>query len=97
MQPIKLDLKFITTDYGFIPTYGMQLVAGRNFSRAFTADTANYVINEAAVQSLSWGDPQSAIGKDISYGGIKGKVIGVVKDFHFESLHQNQQLPNQTL
>lgn len=88
MQPIKVDLKYITTDYGFIPTYGMQLVAGRNFSRAFTADTANYVINEAAVQSLSWGDPQSAIGKDISYEGIKGKVIGVVKDFHFESLHQ---------
>ncbi|MDB5133489.1 MAG: FtsX-like permease family protein [Mucilaginibacter sp.] len=88
MQPIKVDLKYITTDYGFIPTYGMQLAAGRNFSRDYKADTANYVINETAVQTLNWGDAQKAIGKDISYGGIKGRVIGVVKDFHFESLHQ---------
>ncbi len=88
MQPIKVDLKYITTDYGFIPTYGMQLAAGRNFSRSYLTDTANYVINETAVQTLGWGDAQSAIGKDISYGGIKGKVIGVVRDFHFESLHQ---------
>jgi putative ABC transport system permease protein len=88
MQPIKVDLKFITTDYGFIPTYGMQLAAGRNFSTAFSTDTNNYIINETAVQTLGWGTPQKAIGKDISYGNIRGKVIGVVKDFHFESLHQ---------
>lgn len=88
MQPIKVDLKFITTDYGFIPTYGMKMAAGRNFSRDFKSDTSNYVINETAVKTLGWGDPENAIGKDLSYGGIKGKVIGVVKDFHFESLHQ---------
>jgi putative ABC transport system permease protein len=88
MAPIKIDLKYITTDYGFIPTYGMQMAAGRNFSRDYITDTANYVINETAVQQLGWKTPQNAIGKDISYGGVKGKVIGVVHDFHFESLHQ---------
>jgi len=88
MQSIKVDLKFITTDYGFVPTYGMQMAAGRNFSLAFATDTNNYIINETAVKMLGWGPPQNALGKDISYGGIKGKVIGVVKDFHFESLHQ---------
>jgi putative ABC transport system permease protein len=88
MQPIKIDLKYITTDYGFIPTYGMRMAAGRNFSKAFSTDTNNYVINEAAVQALGWKTPQNALGKDIAYGGIKGKVIGVVRDFHFESLHQ---------
>jgi len=88
MQPLKIDLKFITTDYGFIPTYGMQMAAGRNFSRAYSTDTANYVINETAVQVFGWGDAQNAIGKDMIYGGVKGKIIGVVKDFHFESLHQ---------
>ncbi len=88
MQPLKIDLKYITTDYGFIPTYGMQMASGRNFSRAYETDTANYVINETAVQMLGWGDAQNALGKDMSYGGIKGKIIGVVKDFHFESLHQ---------
>jgi putative ABC transport system permease protein len=88
LAPVKIDLKFITTDYGFVPTYGLQMVAGRNFSRDFITDTANYIINETAVEQLGWKTPQNAIGKDMSYGGIKGKVIGVVHDFHFESLHQ---------
>jgi putative ABC transport system permease protein len=88
MQPIKVDLKFITADYGFIPTYGMQMAAGRNFSKAVSTDTNNYIINEAAVRMLGWKTPQNALDKDLAYGGIKGKVIGVVKDFHFESLHQ---------
>jgi len=88
MQRIKVDLKFITTDYGFIPTYGMQMASGRNFSRAFSTDTNNYIINEAAVRALGWKTAQNALDKDLAYGGIKGKVIGVVKDFHFESLHQ---------
>lgn len=86
--PTQIDLKMITTDYGFMDTYGMQLAAGRNFSRQFLTDTANYVINETAVQQLGWKNPQNAVGKDLIYGGIKGKVIGIVKDFHFESLHQ---------
>jgi putative ABC transport system permease protein len=88
LAPIKIDLKYITTDYGFIPTYGMQMAAGRNFSREYITDTANYIINETAVQQLGWKTSQNAIGKDISYGNVKGKVIGVVHDFHFESLHQ---------
>jgi putative ABC transport system permease protein len=88
MQPIKVDLKYITTDYGFIATYGMKMAAGRNFSREFPTDTSNYIINEAAVVDLGWKTPQNALGKDMSYGGIKGKIIGVVKDFHFESMHQ---------
>jgi putative ABC transport system permease protein len=88
MQPVKIDLKFITTDYDFVETYGMHLAAGRNFSREFPIDTSNYVLNEAAVKALGWKSPQNAIGKDIKYGDIQGKVIGVVKDSHFESLHQ---------
>ena len=86
--PTQIELKYITTDYDFMNTYGMQLAAGRNFSRQFLTDTANYVINETAVQQLGWKTPQNAVGKDLVYGNTKGKVIGVVKDFHFESLHQ---------
>jgi putative ABC transport system permease protein len=66
----------------------MEMAAGRNFSKAFSTDTNNSVINEAAVVALGWKTPENALGKDISYGGVKGKAIGVVKDFHFESLHQ---------
>ena len=88
MQPINIDLKYIDVDYGFIPAYGMQMAAGRNFSREFSTDTSNYIINEAAVLALGWKSPQNALGRDMDYGGVKGKIIGVVKDFHFESLHQ---------
>jgi putative ABC transport system permease protein len=88
MKPIQGDLKSLSTDYDFIPTYGMKMAAGRNFSKAFSTDTNNYIVNEAAVRSLGWKTPQNAIGKDIKYGDVSGKVIGIVKDFHFESLHQ---------
>jgi putative ABC transport system permease protein len=88
MQAVKVDLKCIATDYGFIPTYGMQMASGRNFSKAFSTDTNNFIINESAVLALGWRGSENAIGKDIKYGNVQGKVIGVVKDFHFESLHQ---------
>ena len=88
MQPMNVDLKFITVDYDFIPTYDIHLAAGRNFSRNFSTDSINYVINEAAVKILGWKSPQTALGKDIAYGGLRGKIIGVTKDFHFESMHQ---------
>ena len=88
MQPMNVDLKFITVDYDFIPTYDIHLAAGKNFSRNFSTDSINYVINEAAVKILGWKSPQTALGKDIAYGGLRGKIIGVTKDFHFESMHQ---------
>lgn len=88
MKPIQGDLKCISTDYGFIPAYGMKMAAGRNFSTAFSTDSNNFIVNEAAVRSLGWKTPQNAIGKDITYGDVSGKIIGIVKDFHFESLHQ---------
>lgn len=88
LQQVKIDLKCLSTDYGFIPTFGMHMAAGRNFSRDYATDTSNYILNETAVKMLGWGSPQNAIDKDMVYGGTKGKVIGVVKDFHFESLHQ---------
>jgi len=89
MQPSKIDIKCLATDYGFIPAYGMKMAAGRNFSKDFATDTANFIINETAVKALGWGSAEKAIGRDMTYGGTKGKIIGVVKDFHFESLHQN--------
>jgi len=88
-KQISADLKYINTDYGFIPTYGMKMASGRNFSRDFGTDSNNYVINTTAVKVLGFKTSENAVGKDIAYGGVKGKVVGVVNDFHFESLHQN--------
>ncbi len=86
MQPVTADIRNVSADYDFISTYGIHLVAGRNFSRDYSMDTSNFILNESAVKAIGWKLPQDAIGKDFMYGGAKGRVIGVMADFHFESL-----------
>lgn len=88
VQPINADIKFVAADYDFIPTYGIQLAAGRNFSREFGTDTAGFIINETTVPLLGAKNAQEVIGKRFRYSEIDGRIIGVVKDFNFESLHQ---------
>ena len=88
LVPVKAEIRYVATDYDFIPTYGISLAAGRNFSREYGTDTSNFVINESAVKAIGWKSPQQAIGKDFKYGFINGHIIGVMKDFNFESLHQ---------
>jgi putative ABC transport system permease protein len=75
---------FCTVDHDFVKTLGMELVAGRDFSRKFATDSSAIIVNEAAVKMLGWDDP---IGKHVQ-SGRTFTVIGVVKDFHFESLHR---------
>ena len=87
-QPLKVDLKQIAVDEGFIPTFGIKMVAGRNFSRDIKTDSNKFIINETTVKTLGWGTPEKAINKQMKYGNVTGNVIGVMKDFHFESLHQ---------
>ncbi len=88
MVPVKADIRFLATDYDFIPAYGIPLAAGRNFSRSYGTDTSNFIINEAAVKAIGWKSNDRAVGKDFKYGQFSGHIIGVVKDFHFESLHE---------
>lgn len=73
-------------DENYIPTMGMQLVAGRNFSKEFGADSTNVIINETASKVLGLG--KNPLGKEVTTGGGSKTVVGVVKDFHFKSLHQ---------
>ncbi len=87
-QPLKVDLKQIAVDDGFIPTFGIKMAAGRNFSHEIKTDSNKYIINETTVKTLGWGTPEKALNKQIKYGNVTGNVIGVMKDFHFESLHQ---------
>ena len=76
-------------DFDFIPTYHIPLVAGRNYSREFPTDSAqSMVINEAAARLFGYVHPADAVGKKFDQWGRKGTVIGVVKDFNFQSLHQ---------
>jgi putative ABC transport system permease protein len=89
LLPATVTLKMICTDYEFVNTYGLGLSAGRDFSKSIkTDDSLSYIVNEAAVKALGWKSNEEVIGKDFQYGGVTGKLIGVVNDFHFESLHQ---------
>lgn len=70
--------------YDFVKTLDLRLLAGRDFSREFGADSANYILNETAVKKIGYTDP---IGKPFIWGTNKGEIIGVLKDFHFSSMH----------
>jgi putative ABC transport system permease protein len=81
-QPI--DLMIIKED--FIKTMEMELVRGRDFSSELLTDIGSSVlVNEALVKKMGWEEP---LGKRIQLGETEFKVIGVVKDFHYQSLHQ---------
>lgn len=76
-------------DYDFIKTLGIKIIAGRDFSRQFSTDTSAAIINQAVAKHFAWTDP---VGKRLGRGAsTDGKVdlyevVGVMEDFHFESL-----------
>ena len=91
-----ISVNAIPVDFDFTKVMGMQLIAGRDFNKAdlLEMDTSNqgenyqysFILNESAVAALGW-TPENAIGQKINKGNI-GTIRGVVKDFHFTSLHQ---------
>ncbi|MFD1145192.1 ABC transporter permease [Larkinella insperata] len=75
-------------DDQYLPTLGIKLRQGRNFSKAFATDSSAVIINEAVVRELGWGKT-NPIGKTLVRSGRKEfTVIGVVKDFHYASARQ---------
>ncbi|CAN5166771.1 ABC transporter permease [soil metagenome] len=77
----------VSVDYDFIDTYGMELKAGRSFSKEFGTDEKTaFIINENAVKEFRFGTPEQAIGKTMDREGKKGKIIGVIKDYNISSL-----------
>jgi len=74
-----------TVGYEFLKMLHLQLLEGRDFSRDFPTDSSAYIINETALKLIGYKNP---IGKPLSIFQNKGRIIGVVKDFHFKSLHE---------
>jgi len=72
----------------FLQVMGMQLIQGKGFTGS-SADTANFILNETAIKVTGIQEP--VIGKRLSFQGINGVIAGVVKDFHFQDMHQ--QIP----
>ena len=75
----------IDTEYDFVATMKISLKEGRDFSREFGTDSANYVINEKAAAAMGMDNP---LGQRLAVWGREGHIIGVVKDFHMQSLYE---------
>jgi putative ABC transport system permease protein len=85
----RIDVAGNWVERDFTRTFGLEIVAGRDFSADFPADTLGaLLVNEAAVAAFGWDEP---LGKAVTFHfgeeTVEGHVVGVVKDFHFESLH----------
>jgi len=86
LQIANLNLYFVDHDY--ISQFDLKLIAGRGFSKDFASDsTQAMILNEETVKLLGYSDPKNAIGAKFKQWGREGQVIGVVKNFHFNSLH----------
>jgi ABC-type antimicrobial peptide transport system permease subunit len=71
--------------YDFVKTLNLELKEGRDFSKDFGTDSASFMLNETAVNKIGYKNP---VGQTISWGNRKGTIIGILKDFHFNSMHQ---------
>jgi putative ABC transport system permease protein len=84
----EIHINIFHVDYDYIPTLGIQVKEGRNFSKDFPTDSFGVVINEAAVQDLGW-TGTNPIGKTIATSGChEYKVVGVTDNFHYASLKE---------
>jgi len=79
-------ISYNEVDYDYVDLFNIGIVEGRNFSKEFPSDAEGaFLVNEKAVAMAGWDSP---LGMELEhYGGQKGKIVGVVKDFHFQSMH----------
>ncbi len=80
-EEIKIDMFRANIDHNFLDVFGIKITEGRNFSRDFPRDDKKVLVNESFVRKLGWKDPLNNMLKDAA-------VIGVIKDFHFDTLHK---------
>ena len=87
-----VDIHLAAIEKDYIETLGFKLLNGRTFSKDFTSDSAGVILNEAAVKQLGY-TTANAVGKKIQFdfGTFQGalQIVGVIKNFNFESLHHS--------
>ncbi|MEQ9438739.1 MAG: FtsX-like permease family protein [Cyclobacteriaceae bacterium] len=83
-----ISFENIEVNYGLIETLGIEMVSGRSFSRNFSSDVDNIILNEAAIKLMGFQDP---VDKVIQLWGKDTRIIGVTKNFHIQSLHEEVQ------
>ncbi len=78
--------RVIGIDYDFVEAFQLKTIAGRNFSREFGTDESTVLFNESAVKLLGFDEPEAVLNQEIFFWGDTFKIIGVLKDYHQESL-----------
>ena len=82
---IHVESGVITPD--FLDTYQINVLAGRNFDKHLASDSNKFLINETAMRAFGW-NLDNVIGKQLTWATVlKGEVVGVVQDYHLESVH----------
>ncbi|MFK7757867.1 MAG: ABC transporter permease [Flavobacteriales bacterium] len=93
-NPDKYDAytKFGSVEYGYVETLGYELAAGRSFSEELISDSTSILLNEIAINELGYDNSEDAIGKQIYAEWDNTRyfytIIGVLKNFNFDSLHE---------
>jgi len=82
---VNIEFTQASIGYDFTNAMKLQMASGRDYSRDFATDSVGYIINESALKRIGYKYP---IGKRLTFWGKKGTIVGVVKDFHFTSLHE---------
>ncbi len=77
---------YVSVDHEYIDTFEIDITDGRNFSKDFSTDANNYIVNEAAINYMKL---ESPVGKLFSIWNNEGRIIGIVRNFHFHSLHND--------
>ena len=81
--------RIIGGDYDYLKFYDMKLLAGRKFSSDFHIDTASVVFSEKAIHQMGFDKPEQALNKQIDFWGKTYTIVGVVDNFHQQSLHDS--------
>jgi len=84
-------ISHLRVDYGYTTTLGIEMLQGRSFDSAFTSDrgtdsTGNFIVNEVLADIIGL-DP--IVGADLEFMGLRGQIVGVMKNFHFASVRRN--------
>jgi len=84
-------VSIVFTDYDFLPTYQLEILEGRNFSKEYGTDKNAILINEISLYLLGFTDPKTALNQNISIFALPGKwkIIGVIKNYHHQSLKKS--------
>lgn len=91
-MPVSYQSDAYFIDDQFLSQYGLQMIAGRSFSKDFLGDPkTNMIVNETAVRKAGYQNPMDILGKKFEQRGTSGTITGVVKDFHFHSKHEEIQ------